>query len=58
MERLLLTAKRMGFSIEETRMLTVSDLIVLADLMAPDPDSDAAPRARRATQEDIDRFMR
>lgn len=48
----------MGFSIEETRMLTVSDLIVLADLMAPGPDSDAAPRARRATQEDIDRFMR
>lgn len=57
----ILAAKRMGFSFEELATLTVGEVLELADLYWPDEEGDekgrAAPRARMATQADIDRLM-
>ena len=61
-ERLILAGKNMGFSLDELRDITVAELIVLADIRHADMASATKkadkPKRRKATQDDIDRFLR
>ena len=51
--------KRLGFSIEEMRRMTMADFIALTDLAFGDENGKAAKvnGPREATQEDIDRLL-
>lgn len=59
METQILAARQLGFSIDEMRMLTVGEVLLLCDLSVPeDPDKPGKAKRRKATQADIDRFLR
>ena len=48
--------KRLGFSLEEIKTLTMADFVAFTDVMFG--EDRRKPAAREATQEDIDVFMR
>lgn len=59
MESQILAAKQLGFSLDEIRGLTVGEVILFCDLSVPeDPDKPKKGKRRKATQADIDRFLR
>lgn len=51
----MLAVKQLGFSIAEIRKLTVDDALMFIDLSIPDKSE---KKPKRASQADIDRFMR
>lgn len=53
-ERLLVAAKRLGFSLAEIKTFTVAEIMDLVSVAIPD---DKGPSVRDATQEDIDKFI-
>lgn len=55
----MLAARQLGFSIDEIRGLTVGEVMLFCDLSTPeDPDKPKKGKRRKATQADIDRFLR
>lgn len=51
----ILTAKQLGFTLDELRQLTRQDFVILTDLLSD--ESEAGGGTRDATQEDIDRLL-
>ena len=52
-ERVILAAKTLHFSIDEIRKLTMGEVLTYIDLSLPEKDD----KPRKATQADIDRFL-
>lgn len=54
--RNVFTLKRLGYSMDEIRLMPMSRFVILSDILSEEI-SDNEPKVREATQADIDAFL-
>lgn len=55
--RNVLALRRLGFSVEEMRLMTTADMIAFTDAAVEDMPQRGKPKVREATQADIDMLL-